>query len=84
MIEEGSSSLTIGAPICVVGLVDSPDRGWEESRVGSEDVGSVVHWKVLTEDERSEKRKTYHSTARVVALKAKAKKLYSGRDESNG
>ena len=64
MVKEGSSSLAIAAPVCVVGLVDSPDRRWEVSGVGSEDVRSVVHWKALTEDERSERRKTYHSTVR--------------------
>lgn len=84
MVEEGSSSLTITAPVCVVGLVDGPDGRWEESGVGSEDVRSVVHWNVLTEDERSERRKTYHSTARMVALKAKAKSCTRGHSGEEG
>jgi len=36
-------------------------------------LGVSFIWNVLTEDERSERRKTCHSTVRTVALKAKAK-----------
>ena len=48
MVEEGSSSLAIAASVCVVGLVDGPDRRREVSGVGGEDVRGVVHWKALT------------------------------------
>ena len=68
----------------MVGLINGPDRRREVSGVGSEDVRSVVHWKVLTEDERSKRRMTCHSTVRTVALKAKAKSCTRGDSGEEG
>jgi len=52
LVKEDGSSETIAVSVWIVGLVDGPGGRWEVSGVGSEDVRSVVHWKVLTEERR--------------------------------